>query len=230
MVVLPGVLPWLSGSVGSMQAQSNLRILIVDDHELIRSGMRLLLEDNPHVTTIEEAGCAEQALEMASISAFDIILMDINLPGMSGFEAAGKLLRESPQSRIIMITGNLDAGPIRTLLNAGVRGYISKGSSAEEIEKAISSVLSGDQYLSADVAQRLAMDSIRGNAENPFDKLTAREREIISMLIQGQLNRQISITLHISEKTVSTHRIRAFEKLGIKTPTELARLAIRFGV
>ncbi len=213
-----------------MQAPWHLRVLIVDDHELIRTGMRLLLEDNPHVVIVEEAGSAEQALEMASSSDFEIILMDINLPGMSGLEAAGKLLSEAPLSRIIMITGNLDMGPVRTLLNAGVRGYITKGGSAEEVDKAVSSVMNGDQYLSPDVAQRLAIESLKGNVENPFDKLTTRESEITMMLIQGQLNRQISSTLHISEKTVSTHRIRAFEKLGIKTTAELVRLANRFGI
>lgn len=213
-----------------MQTPWHLRVLIVDDHELIRTGMRLLLEDNPHVATVEEAGSAEQALEMASSSDFEIILMDINLPGMSGLEAAGKLLSEAPLSRIIMITGNPDMGPVRTLLNAGVRGYITKGGSAEEVDKAVSSVMNGDQYLSPDVAQRLAIESLKGNVENPFDKLTTRESEITMMLIQGQLNRQISSTLHISEKTVSTHRIRAFEKLGIKTTAELVRLANRFGI
>lgn len=213
-----------------MQEPRHLRVLIVDDHELIRSGMRLLLEDNPHVASIEEASCAEQALDMATSREFEIILMDINLPGMSGLEAAGKLISDAPQSRIIMITGNLDMAPVRTLLNAGVRGYITKEGNAEEVDKAVSSVMSGDQYLSPDVAQRLAIESLNGIAENPFDNLTTRESEITTMLIQGQLNRQISSTLHISEKTVSTHRIRAFEKLDIKTTAELVRLANRFGI
>ncbi|MFT5896078.1 MAG: two-component system invasion response regulator UvrY, partial [bacterium] len=116
----------------------------------------------------------------------------------------------------------------RQILNAGVRGYISKGSSANEMEKAMRKVMEGEQYLSPDVAQRFAIDAIRGDDSNPFDRLTTRESEIINLLLQGQRNRKISTDLHISEKTVSTHRTRAFEKLRITTTTDLVRLAIRF--
>ncbi len=190
--------------------------------------MRRLLEENPAVTSITEASSGEEALQLASHESFDIVLMDINLPGISGLEASDKLLMLVPESRIIMVTGQLDGSHIRKLLNAGVRGYITKGSSAEEMDKAMGKVMSGEQYLSPDVAQQMAMDMINGSDESPFDKLTSRESEIINLLLHGHRNRQISTNLHISEKTVSTHRTRAFEKLGIKTTAELVRLAMRF--
>ena len=211
-----------------MQTPWQLRVLVVDDHELVRAGMRRLLEENPQVTSISEASSGEEALQLASHESFDIVLMDINLPGISGMEAANKMLMLVPECRIIMVTGHLEGGHIRKLLNAGVRGYITKGSSAEEMDKAMSRVMAGEQYLSPDVAQQMAMDMINGSDENPFEKLTSREREIVDLLQQGLPNRQISTNLFISEKTVSTHRTRAFEKLGVKNASELVRLGMRF--
>ena len=211
-----------------METPWQLRVLIVDDHELVRAGMRRLLEENPHIAQITETSSGEEALQLAKAQAFELVLMDINLPGISGLEAADKMLLLEPECRIIMVTAQLDGGHIRKLLNAGVRGYITKGSSAQEMDKAVQRVMAGEQYLSPDVAQQMAIDSINGSDGNPFDKLTTRETEIINLLMDGQRNRQISDSLHISEKTVSTHRTRAFEKLGVKNATELVRLAMRF--
>lgn len=205
-----------------------VKVLVVDDHELVRLGMRRLLEDNPMIELIHESSSGEVALEMAVETSYDLILMDINLPGITGLEAAEKLLTLAPTSRVIMVTGRLEGGLIRQILNAGVRGYISKGSGADEMEKAMRKVMAGEQYLSPDVAQRFAIDAIRGDDSNPFDRLTTRESEIVNLLLQGQRNRKISTDLHISEKTVSTHRTRAFEKLRITTTPDLVRLAIRF--
>ena len=211
-----------------MSAQLHVNVLVVDDHELVRSGMRRLLEENPQIEEIFEASSGEEALQMAETQKFDLVLMDIKLPGISGLEASEKLLAMAPESRVIMVTGRLEGGHIRKLLNSGVRGYITKGSSADEMDKAMRRVMAGEQYLSPDVAQQVAIDMINGDENNPFDKLTARESEIITLLLRGHRNRLISTNLHISEKTVSTHRTRAFEKLNVKTTAELVRLAIRF--
>lgn len=211
-----------------MSGQQQLKVLIVDDHELVRAGMRRLLEENPQLGTIFEANSGEEALALAQEQRFDLVLMDITLPGISGMEASDKLLNLDPDSRIIMVTGKLEGGHIRRLLNSGVRGYITKGSSSDEMDRAMRLVMAGEQYLSPDVAQQVAMDMINGDDENPFDKLTSRESEIINLLLRGHRNRQISNSLHISEKTVSTHRTRAFEKLNVKTTAELVRLAMRF--
>ncbi|MFK7890792.1 MAG: response regulator [Granulosicoccus sp.] len=213
-----------------MTSEQLLKILVVDDHELVRAGMRRLLEDNPQIQDITEASSGEEALQMARNDRFDLVLMDINLPGISGLEASDKLLMLAPDSRIIMVTGRHEAVHIRKLLNAGVRGYITKGSSADEMAKAMQRVMAGEQYLSPDVAQQVAMDMINGDDGNPFERLTTRENEIITLLLKGRRNRQISENLHISEKTVSTHRTRAFEKLNVDTTAELVRLAIRFGL
>ena len=208
-----------------------LDVLVVDDHALVRSGMRRLLEDNPVLGEIAEASSAEEALALVAARPFSLVLMDISLPGMSGVEAAGKLLALRPEALVIMVTGRLESGPIRRLLaTSGVRGYVTKGSEAAEMERAIGRVLAGERYLSPDVARQLAMDTIDGADPDPFSRLTTREHEVVVLLLRGRRNRQIGETLHISEKTVSTHRTRAFEKLDIGTTAELVRLAMRHGL
>jgi len=216
---------------GPSGVKAPLSVLVVDDHVLVRTGMRRLLEDNAAIGRVEEASSAEEALQLAERSEHDLVLMDITLPGMNGLEAAERLLKRQPAARIIMVTGRLERGPIRALLNAGVRGYITKGSTNEEMATAIRCVMNGERYLSPDVARQMAMDTLDGgDGRSPFERLTAREQEVVHMLLRGQRNRQISATLHISEKTVSTHRVRAFEKLEIGTTAELVRLAMRFGL
>ena len=206
-------------------------MLVVDDHALVRSGMRRLLEELPVIGTVTEASSAEEALAMVRERRFRLVLMDISLPGMSGMEAAGKLIERQPDALVIMVTGRLESGPIRRLLaTSGVRGYLTKGSEATEMERAIERVLAGERYLSPDVARQLAMDTIDGGDADPFSRLTARELEVIARLLRGHRNRQIGESLFISEKTVSTHRTRAFEKLGIGTTAELVRLAMRHGL
>lgn len=211
-----------------MANQAKLEVLVVDDHELVRSGMRRLLEDNSLIGNITEASSGEDAVSLARQHHFDIVLMDISLPGISGLEASELLLKKAPDTRIVIVTGKLEGVLIRKLMNCGVRGYITKGSSADDIDKAIRQVINGEQYLSPDVAQRFAMDMLNGDDSNPFDRLTSREFEIIMLLLDGKRNRIIADSLHISEKTVSTHRTRAFEKLHVATTAELVRLAIRF--
>ena len=206
-------------------------MLVVDDHALVRSGMIRLLEELPCIGTVAEASSAEEALAMVRERRFALVLMDIALPGMSGMEAAGKLIEHQPDALVIMVTGRLETGPVRRLLaTSGVRGYLTKGSEASEMERAIERVLAGERYLSPDVARQLAMDTIDGGDPDPFSRLTARELEVVTRLLRGHRNRSIGESLFISEKTVSTHRTRAFEKLGIDTTAELVRLAMRHGL
>ncbi len=213
-----------------MQQLSNLDLLVVDDHELVRTGFCKLLSENPLIANIAEASSGEAAVDIASKQQFDIVLMDITLPGISGLEASQQILRFNPNARIIALTGKLEGPHIRKLLNCGVKAYVTKGSSPAEMEKAIKAVANGEQYLSPDVAQTFAIDMLNGDSGNPFDKLTKRELEITLHLQNGKRNREIGKQLFISEKTVSTHRTRAFEKLEINSTAELVLLAYRFGM
>lgn len=206
------------------------KLLIVDDHALVRSGMRAVLEDRAPISAIDEASNGERAVDMAAQSHYDMVLMDMNLPGMNGLEASERIIQYLPEVRIIMVTGQVDAALSRSFAQAGITGYISKDSNADEIRNAVRRVIDGNAHLSPDVAQRVAIDMMQGELTNPFDKLTTRENEIVQLVFEGKRNLHIAQALFISEKTVSTHRTRAFEKLGVSNAAELIRLAMRHGL
>lgn len=213
-----------------MQDNLSLDLMIVDDHKLVLSGMRSLLSDDPMINSITEATSGEQAVALAEERKFGAVLMDMNLPGISGTQASIKILEKNNNMPIIVLAGKLENDDVRELLAAGVRGYITKGCEAEEVFQAIQTVVEGEQHMSADVAQHFAFDMLNGRPDNPFDELTPREREIVDELIDGKRNSRIAEQFFISEKTVSTHRTRAFQKLNISTTAELVRLALRHGV
>jgi len=213
-----------------MHNDLSLDLLIVDDHKLVLSGMRSLLSDNPAINSITEAGSGEEAVALSRTKEFGAVLMDLMLPGMSGIEASRQILHHQAGMPIIVLAGKLENDDIRELLETGVRGYITKGCEADEVVQAIREVVAGKQHMSADVAQHFAFDMLNGRPDNPFDQLTPREREIVDQLIDGKRNRKIAEQFFISEKTVSTHRTRAFQKLEVSTTAELVRLALRHGV
>jgi len=213
-----------------MQNDLSLDIMIVDDHKLVLSGMRSLLSDNPLINSITEATTGEEAVALTHKNNFNAILMDLDLPGMSGLEASVQILANDKNIPIIVLSGKLENDDIRALLSAGVRGYITKGCEAEEMMQAIKSVVAGEQHMAADVAKNFAFEMLNGRPDNPFDQLTPREREVADQLIDGKRNRRIAEQFFISEKTVSTHRTRAFQKLGVSTTAELVRLALRHGI
>jgi two-component system, NarL family, invasion response regulator UvrY len=213
-----------------MQTDLSLDLLIVDDHKLVLSGMCSLLSDNPLVNSITAAGTGEEAVALAEQQTFGAVLMDLRLPGINGVEASRQMLAHNPELPIIVLAGKLENDDVRALLAAGVRGYITKGCDAQEMIQAIRTVVHGEQHMSADVAKDFAFDLLNGTPANPFDELTPREREIADELIDGKRNRRIAEQFFISEKTVSTHRTRAFQKLGVSTTAELVRLALRHGV
>lgn len=215
-----------SGTMGFTKLN---RLLIVDDHALVRSGMRAVLEGCELVGEISEASSGEKAIDMVASQPFDVVFMDLNLPGLDGLNASLEIRKVLPDVRIIIVTGQVDKTVSRNLNGSGINGYISKDSNADEIENALRQVVQGRSHLSPDIAQLVAMDMINGDTENPFDKLTSREHEIIKLLFDGKRNLHIARALFISEKTVSTHRTRAFDKLGVSNTAELIRLAMRHG-
>lgn len=204
--------------------------LIVDDHTLVRVGLRRLAEDHKSTGEIMEAVSAEEALSLVRKIPFQLILMDLSLPGLSGIECSLRILKLKPEARIIILTGMPDTGHANRLLKAGVLGYLTKGCSTEEVHRAMTYALSGRQYISEDIAQTLALDGAKDSEDSPFTRLTQRELEVALQLLEGNRNRQISDLMHISEKTVSTHRRSAFDKLGIDTTAELARMAMNHGL
>lgn len=207
----------------------NPSVLIADDHELVRTGIRRLLEECD-CQVVAEAATGEQAVELAREHRPDIGLIDIQMPGIGGFEATQKIGRVHPDCRVIILTAHSEGPLPRTLLEIGVSGFLSKGCAFAEMNEALHKVLSGQRYLSQDVAQKLALNAVEGESTNPFDRLTSRELQVALMLLAGEYNREISATLSLSPKTVTTYRQRILHKVGVGSLAELLRLAIQYNL
>jgi two-component system invasion response regulator UvrY len=206
-----------------------IRILLVDDHELVRTGIAALLNAADDMVVLGVAQSGEEAVnQVVSLSA-DVVLMDVNMPGIGGVEACRRILRRDPDVKIIAISVHND-GPIpQQLLKLGVMGFISKGSSLEEMVLAIRKVITGKRYLCTEVANNLALQGLPGSLESPFEKLSQREAEVVTLILQGKSIQEMADMLVISDKTVNTYRYRLYEKLHVKNDVELTRLAVKFG-
>jgi len=208
-----------------------IRILIVDDHDLFRAGVRSILEHEDGLDVVGECASGEDALEVVRREAPDLVLMDINMPGIGGIEATRQILKLAPSVRVIAVTVLSDDPFPNQLLDAGALGYLSKGCSSDEMFEAIRMVMRGLHYISNDVAQKLTLAGFRSHGESsPLRTLTAREMQVMMMITSGQRNQQISDALFLSPKTVSTYRHRLFEKLDVTSDVELTHLAIRHGL
>ncbi len=210
---------------------SNLiRVLVVDDHELVRSGISRLLSDSKGIEVIGQAASGEDAVQWVRNDAPDVILMDIHMPGIGGMEATRKILRSHPDVHVIAVTA-LDDNPYAArLMQAGASGYITKGADASEMITAIMKVRSGQKYISPEIAQRMALKPFQEDQKSPFDELSEREMQIALMIVGCQKVADISEKLFLSPKTVNSYRYRIFDKLDISSDVELALLAMRHGL
>ena len=207
-----------------------INVLVVDDHELVRTGILRILDDASGIKVVGEANSGEEALELVKKKQPDVILMDVTMPGMGGLEATRKLLSLYPTVRIIILSVHDEEPYPSRLLQAGASGYLTKGCAVEEMVDAIRSVYLGERYIGTDIAQRLALSTIAGKGGSPFDKLSQREMQVLLMVTQGQKTQEISDKLCLSPKTVSTYRYRLYDKLAVANDVELTHLAIRHGI
>jgi two-component system invasion response regulator UvrY len=207
-----------------------IKVMLVDDHDLVRTGIKRLLEDHPNIEIVGEAVSGEEALEQVSVYDPDVVLMDINMPGIGGLEATRKLLQRKPQLKIIVVTMHDDDLFPQRLLKAGALGYITKGAKVEEMLQAIRAVMANKRYLSPAIAQQIALGQVGEEVTSPFDSLSERELQVLLMMMDGQNIGAISEKLCLSPKTVSTYRTRLYAKLGVQNDIELARLALLHGV
>lgn len=207
-----------------------IKVLVVDDHELVRSGISRLLTDAAGIVVVGEAASGEDAVQFAKEHQPDIILMDIRMPGIGGLEATRKILRQNPDIHVIAVTACDDNPYASRLLQAGASGYITKGADADEMMRAIIKVKSGQKYISSEIAQRMALKPFQQDQESPFDGLSEREMQIALMIVGCQKVAEISEKLFLSPKTVNSYRYRIFEKLGIDSDVELTHMAVRYGL
>ncbi len=204
-----------------------IRVLIVDDHALVRMGIRRLLDDLPDVEVVAEAENGEMALVMVKSHKPDVVLLDMKMPGIDGWEVTRRLKKTSPQVKVIAVTA-LSNEPLPTrVLQLGAMGYLTKGSGLEEMASAIRKVVQGEKYLSAEIAQKMAISSLEAVVDSPFDLLSEREMQTMFMITRGMNVPDIADRLFLSAKTVNGYRYRMFEKLGISNDVELTYLALK---
>jgi two-component system invasion response regulator UvrY len=205
------------------------KILVVDDHDLVRMGIVRMLADIDGYQVVGDAKSGEEAVTKARILKPDVVLMDVKMPGMGGLEATKKLLTVNPAIKIIAVTAcDDDLYPTR-LMQAGAVGYVTKGAEFTEIMNAIDKVTRGDLYMSNSIAQQLALKTFSGgtNQESPFEKLSQRELQTAMLIANGQKVNDIATTFCVSPKTVNSYRYRIFEKLAINSDVELTLLAVK---
>ncbi|WP_276329845.1 two-component system response regulator LetA [Legionella feeleii] len=203
---------------------------MVDDHALVRMGIRRLLEDLPDVDVVADAESGEQALTLVKSHKPDVVLLDMKMPGIDGWEVTRRLKKSNPQVKVIAVTA-VCAEPMPTrVLQLGAMGYLTKESGAEEMAAAIRKVAKGEKYLSAEIAQKMAINSLEAVQDSPFDLLSEREMQVMLMITSGMTVQDIADRLFLSSKTINGYRYRMFDKLGIKNDVELTFLAMKHRV
>lgn len=207
-----------------------IRILVVDDHELVRIGLRHILADYPTIQIAAEACDGESALRMNRKFKPDVILLDVCMPGLSGFEVTSRLRQMSPGTGIIILTVHEKAPYPERLLEAGASGYLSKGCPATELVQAIKTVARGERHIGSNIAQQMALNYLPGRKTSPFDGLSAREMEVMLMLADGLKVAEIADHMHLSPKTVATYKYRVYEKLNSRSDVDVTRMAMRYGI
>ncbi|MEK9140532.1 MAG: response regulator transcription factor [Nitrospirota bacterium] len=211
---------------------SHLRIIIVEDHALVRAGMKALLQKIEGTEVVADMGDGLEAIKYVQTSAPDLVLMDIAMPGLNGLDATARIVKESPTTRVILLSMYANEEYLRQALQVGASGYLLKGAELAELELAIKAVARGERYLTPAVA-KYAFDAYREKSEGPtgpLARLSGRQREILQLISEGQTTKDIAQRLSLSVKTVETHRSQLMERLEIHDVPGLVRFAIRVGL
>jgi len=206
-----------------------ITILLADDHSVVRQGFRRILESQPDMEIVGEAGNGREAISEATRLTPDIVVMDVAMPELNGIEATRRLTESSPRTRVLALSMHKDAVYVREILRAGARGYLLKDAIDADLLAAVRSIAKGEAYLSPAIADAVLTD-YRQHVTDPIDLLTSREREVLQHIAEGKTNKEIATILNLSVYTVDAHRGRIMEKLNLHSTGELVRFAVRKGL
>lgn len=205
-----------------------IRILLADDHAVVRQGFRLILNQEPDMEVIAEAGDGAETVRLTLQLHPNLVIMDIAMPRVNGVEATRRIIEASPDAKILILSMHKDAVYVRETLRAGAKGYLLKESIDQDLLRAVRAVAQGDGFLSPEVSNTVLQDY--QHVADPFDQLTAREREVMQLLAEGKVAKEIATELEISVYTVDAHRGRIMKKLGLRSSAEIVRFAMRKGL
>jgi DNA-binding NarL/FixJ family response regulator len=207
-----------------------IRVFVLDDHVMVRTGMCMILGTQPEVEIVGQADSGEAALPLLRRLRPEVLVCDVHLPGISGLEVTERVVRGAYGTRVIVVSAQHDGPLPRRALEAGASAYVGKGHEVSELLRAVHDVALGKRYLASGIAQQIALAGIDGHAGSPFDALSPRELEVALLLTQGLRQEDIARRLSLSAKTINTHKARLFDKLGIRDSIALARLASLHGM
>jgi len=205
------------------------RVIIVDDHTMVRAGIRRVLESAKDVEVIGEADSAEDAINLYTNLNPDVLITDLSMPGIGGLEGIQRILKRAPEAKILVLSMHEDVVYPTRAIQAGAKGYLSKRTAPDALLRAVREIMRGQVFLERDVAQKIALHGIAGSSD-PFRELSEREFEVFRMLAEGKAVNDIAESLFLSPKTVGTYQTRIMQKLGVQNAAGLVRLAIRKGV
>ena len=206
-----------------------IELILVDDHAVVRSGLRRLLELNKRIEVIAEADSGEQAYQFYGELEPDVVVMDISMPGMGGLESARRIIKRYASAKIVIFSMHESASFASQALKSGVKGYVTKTGAPEDLTRAVLEVANGKTFLSAEIAQKIALEALSGHDE-PIHQLSGREFEVFRLLAEGKKVEEIAEMLKISQKTVANYYTMIKQKLGVTSPIDMVRLAIRHGL
>ena len=207
-----------------------IRVLIADDHQIVRQGLRQIVSEVEDLEVVGEATNGDEAVDAAKAGGFDVLVLDVSMPGRNGISALGEIRRSAPGTKVLVLTIHSEEAFAIRALESGAAGYMTKASAADDLVDAIRAVAKGDRYVSQDVATRLDGIGVGRRAIPPHARLSPREHEIMTLLAGGKSVRNIAEMLGRSIKTIHTHRYRIFEKLGVRSNSELTRYALKAGI
>lgn len=213
---------------------NTIRILLADDHKLIRGGLRLVIGQQPDLSVVGEADDGRQAVELTKSLKPKVVVMDIGMPNLNGIEAARQITAMRPDTAVVMLSMHSDEGYVLRALGAGARGYLLKDSATTDLVQAIRAVVEGKSFFSPDVSKVLLEDYVRklrrSGAEDSYDLLSPREREVLQLVAEGKSNKEVASLLNLSVYTVETHRAKIMQKLNLNGVPELILYAVRKGI
>ena len=214
---------------GNIAPQKGIRVLLADDHTIVRQGLKLILSAQPDLEVIGEAANGREAIDLAQKLHPDIVVMDVAMPEVNGIEATRRMVQNEPRLKVLVLSMHKEAVYVREILRAGARGYILKDAIDTELLNAVRSVARGDGYVSPAVSGALLSD-YRKNVTDPLDLLSNREREVLQLIAEGKTNKEIATRLNLSVYTIDSHRGKIMEKLNLHSTGELVRFAMKHGV